>query len=81
MQTKIVLDLALELQYPGTEAGVVKLVHRPYVYPLCRDSLSCSMGVRQCVVLSYKTGVFEHIVHSVVMLLGYSRHNAEMNSG
>lgn len=49
-------------------------------FPLCRDSLSRTMGVKQSVAFSHRAGVFIHVVHSTVSrLLGHNRHAAEMN--
>lgn len=39
---------------------------RMFSFPVVIHKLSCSMGVQQCVVLSPKTGVLTHIVHSAV---------------
>lgn len=60
----------------GRGADAVKLVHRPHVFPPCRDSLGSSLGLKQCVLLSPET--FIHIVHSAIARLsGHSGSAAE----
>lgn len=42
---KQVLELRWAWTYLGTQAGAVKVVHRPYVFPTCWDSLRYFVGV------------------------------------